>query len=392
MKYCKKYLILFLLFSFSFINNIYASELDISSNNVVLYNLNDDTLIYEENKDSKTAIASLTKIMTSIVAIEEIDDLSKVVVIKERDFYNTIGYSKAGFKVGDKVTYEDLLYGIILPSGADAVNAIVNNTLGYDKFVKKMNELAKYIGLENTLFSNPIGMDDEKNYSTAKDVATLLKYALNNETFKKVFTTKEYITSNNIKLESTLIGYGKNINGANIIKGAKSGFTKDAGRCLASITTLNDVNYLLVVINSNPINSSNALKDSLTIYNYYNDNYSYQEILNKDTIITKIPIKFSKEKYYVITGNEDIKKYMENNKSADISYEYEGLEEIKYNTKKDTRLGKVNILVDGKYIDSSDVYLESEITYYNILLWGVIGLVIIIIIIRLFKKKGRKKK
>lgn len=211
----------FFLFSlFFFCYSVYADDFDITGEYVTLYNMNEDTLLYSKNDTKKTSIASLTKMMTTLVAIEEIDNLDKIVTIKERDFEGTVGYSKAGFKVGDKVTYRDLLYGIILPSGADAVNAVVNNTLGYDKFIKKMNEIAKKIGMNDTSYANPVGKDDENNYSTSNDLAKLLKYALKNETFKTIFTTKNYKTSNGINLESTVNRY-ENILNTNEIKGAK---------------------------------------------------------------------------------------------------------------------------------------------------------------------------
>ena len=149
MKKCLKFLIfLFLCFPI----HVYASNFDISGENVILYNLNDDIILYEINSQEQTNIASLTKIMTALVAIDNIDDLNDYITITSQDFVGTNGYSKAGFQVGEKVTYLDLLYGILLPSGADAVNAIVNNTLGYDDFVLQMNALADTIGLENTSF------------------------------------------------------------------------------------------------------------------------------------------------------------------------------------------------------------------------------------------------
>ena len=310
--------VVFFLFSlFFFCYSVYADDFDITGEYVSLYNMNEDILLYSKNDTKKTSIASLTKMMTTLVAIEEIDNLDKIVTIKERDFEGTVGYSKAGFKVGDKVTYRDLLYGIILPSGADAVNAVVNNTLGYDKFIKKMNETSKRLGMNDTSYANPVGKDDENNYSTSNDLAKLLKYALKNETFKTIFTTKSYKTSNGINLESTVNSY-KNILNTDEIKGAKSGFTKDAGRCLASITTLNNVDYLLVVINSSTTSPYNAVKDTITIYDYYNNNYGYKNIINDDTFIKEIPVDFSKEKTYKITGSEDIEKYLKNN--TEVTY------------------------------------------------------------------------
>lgn len=385
--------VVFFLFSlFFFCYSVYANDFDITGEYVTLYNMNEDTLLYSKNDTKKTSIASLTKMMTTLVAIEEIDDLDKIVTIKERDFEGTVGYSKAGFKVGDKVTYRDLLYGIILPSGADAVNAVVNNTLGYDKFIKKMNETAKKIGMNDTSYANPVGKDDENNYSTSNDLAKLLKYALKNKTFKTIFTTKNYKTSNGINLESTVNRY-ENILNTNEIKGAKSGFTKDAGRCLASITTLNNVDYLLVVINSSTTNPYNAIKDTITIYDYYNNNYGYKNIINDDTFIKEIPVDFSKEKTYKITGSEDIEKYLKNN--TEVTYKYVGSDKVTFNTKKGSKLGVVKIYDGDVLLATSNVYLENNIEYYPIITYIIIGIAVVFVLLivkKINKKKHRRRR
>lgn len=329
--------------------------------------------------------------MTSIVALENIDDLNDYVTITLKDFNGTVGYSKAGFNVGDKVTYEDLLYGILLPSGAEAVNAIVNNTLGYDEFIKAMNDTAKKIGLENTSFENPIGKDNVNNYSTVKDVAKMLEYALKNSNFKKIFTTKEYVTTNGINLNSTLMPY-KNILNINLIDGSKSGFTSNAGRCLASISTIDDVSYLLVVLNSSLSNAYNAVKDSITIYDYYSNNYSYQLVLESDKVITSLPIKYSKEKEYDITSNDDIKLYLKNDTVDNLTYEFDGVSEIKYNTKKDTYLGTIKIYNEQELLYESEVFLNKDITYYNFYLIGLIVFIVIVILLKLSSKKRKKRK
>ena len=382
--------LLLIIISFSFIN-VYAQEFEISAQNVILYNLNDNSVIYEKNSEEKVSIASITKIMTSIVALENIDNLNDYVTITQEDFNGTVGYSKAGFNIGDKVTYEDLLYGILLPSGAEAVNAIVNNTFGYDEFIIAMNDTAKKIGLENTSFENPIGKDNENNYSTAKDVAKMLKYALKNSNFKKIFTTKEYTTTNGINLNSTLMPY-KNILNISIIDGSKSGFTSNAGRCLASISTIDDVSYLLVVLKSSLSNAYNAVKDSITIYDYYSNNYSYQLILESDKVITSLPIKYSKEKEYDITSNDDIKLYLKNDTVDNLTYEFDGVSEIKYNTKKDTYLGTIKIYNEQELLYESEVFLNKDITYYNFYLIGLIVFIVIVILLKLSSKKRKKRK
>ncbi len=379
----KKIYVIILTFFIS-ISFVYAEEFDVSSKNIILYNLNDNTVLYNINEDAKVSIASLTKIMTSIVAIENINDLNEFVVIQNKDFEGLNGYSKAGFKVNDKVTYLDLLYGILLPSGADAVNAIINNTLGYDSFINQMNELAKKIGMNNTSFSNPIGMDDENNYSSAKDVSILLSYALKNDTFKKIFTTKSYTTTNGIKLLRTVDVYKNGLNTDEIL-GAKTGFTLDAGRCLASTANLNNVDYMLIVLGSNPLNASSAIKDSLTIYDYYKDNYSYQKVLSKETEIKRLPIEKSKEKEYIIYGNDDIEMYLKNN--ADITYEYDGVEKVKYNTKKGALLGKINIYNGDNLLTSLDVHLDKNIKYNP----SIIIIILTIILLYMFWKIVKKR-
>lgn len=387
----KKYLVFILNLFFLGITFASAADFDITGKNVVLYNLNDNMILYEEKASEKVPIASLTKIMTSVVAIENIDDLNEYVIIKTDDFIGTDGYSKAGFKVGDKVTYLDLLYGILLPSGADAVNAIINNTLK-DDFVSEMNNTAKKIGMSDSSFANGVGKDDENNYSTAKDLAKLLNYALKDETFYKIFTTKEYTASNGLKLQSTISHY-QNFLKVDEIKGAKSGFTKKAGRCLASIATLNNVNYLLVVLNSSTKEPYNAVQDTITIYDYYNNNYSYQTILDSSVDIKTIPIKWSKEKEYNITYDEEVSKYLKNEENKNLTYEYEGVDVIKYNTSKGTKLGTVKVFNDkNDLLFESSVYLNKDITYYNIPLFISIILVIVFIILLCVKKMKKTRK
>ena len=370
---------------------VFASEFDITGEYVVLYNLNDDEILYEQNSNEQTSIASITKIMTVLVAMDNISDYDSIITITTADFEGTTGYSKAGFSVGDRVTYRDLLYGILLPSGADAVNAIVRNTLGYDNFIIAMNELAKKIGLENTSFSNPVGKDDVNNYSTASDVAKMLKYALENPLFKEIFTTKEYTTTNGINLESTLYPY-QDILDIDKIAGSKSGFTRGAGRCLASITNLDGVNYLLVILNSSVDQNYSAVLDTITIYDYYNDNFSYQDILTEGQLITTIPVKWGKDKTYEITSPISVNKFLENSASSNLTYEYNGLEEIPQYTKKDTKLGTISVYNDGKLLYETTVTLTEDISYYHPVLWLISGFVILVVLILLLKERKRRRK
>ena len=261
----KKTLIKFVIILYIFLPIINIKALEINSENIVLYNMNEDIILYEENSDEKVKIASLTKIMTTIIALENINNTKEEILMPNGAFYNIDGYVMSGIQPYEKITYEDLLYGTMLPSAADCANALAIKISGnIDAFVELMNQKAQELNMINTHFSNPIGIDDD-NYSTVKDIATLLKYALKNETFYKIFTTKYYKTTNNITFESTLIEKSQPYNiDISTILGSKTGFTDDAGNCLASIAKINNVKYLLITTNAS-IDKSYHIMDAVNI-------------------------------------------------------------------------------------------------------------------------------
>lgn len=408
----RKFLIIMILLFTYKCSFVYASDFEITSQEAVLYNMNDDKIIYELNKDERVPIASLTKIMTTIIALENIDNLEEKITLTSDVFTGLDGYSKAGFQVGEVVTYRDLLYGIMLPSGADAVNAIVINTTGeLDKFISLMNEKAKTLGLSNTHFDNAIGMDSELieiedeekikeelgNYSTAQDIALLLKYALKNDTFKEIFTTKKYtVSSTKLELKSTLTTYStySNIDISHIL-GAKSGFTDGAGLCLASIATMDGVNYLLVTLGASTTNRSNAIRDSVTIYDYYSSNYSYIEVIEKEKWITSIPVKWGKLKEYIIKSPESIEMYLKNDIELDkITYQYDGIDELSNKVKKKDKLGTVQIMYKSNVLTYFDVYLNEDLEYYHPVIYSIVilGMVILLFLILKVKKKHQKRR
>lgn len=373
---------------------------DVKSNHVILYNLNDETLLYKKNSDEIISIASLTKIMTSLVVIENVDNLDEKVKISSLAFSDIYEYAKAGFKAGEVVTYRDILYGILLPSGAEAAQEAAIAVAGdIDSFVIMMNEEAEKLGLTNTHFSNPVGRDDEDNYSTLDDLAKLLLYALDNEIFYNIYTTRTYTTTNNLALVSTLVGPSirYNLDIDNIL-GSKSGYTDDAGLCLSSIASYNDVNYLLITAGAPYAGGyPNHIIDTLDIYNYYFDNYSYREILSEGQELKVLNVKDSFQKNYIITSLEDVSVYLNNNIDlSEIEYRYKGVEYVDYKIKTGDKLGNIEVVHDNEILYDFDVYLTDDIRYKHtklvILFLGLILFLILFIRRKKEKKRRRRRK
>lgn len=367
---------------------------NVRTQNILLYNLNDNKILYEKDSDEKISIASLTKIMTSLVAIEKIENVNEVVMVPSGAFYQVNGYAEAGFKEGEKVTYKDLLYGTLLPSGADAAQALAILTYGsFSSFAKKMNEMASRLGMQNTHYNNPVGRDAIDNYSTLSDLAKLLFYALKNPIFYEIYTTRYYSTLNNLELESTLVLPSKHYNlDISNIKGSKSGFTKEAGLCLSSIAEYDGVKYLLITAGSLYENGfPNHIVDSLAIYNYFFKNYSYQPILNQGKNLFTLPIVDGYEQNYEIKSTEDIYYYLPN--QSQLDYNYKGIDSLNSKIKENTKLGEIEIRLNNQILYSYSVFLEKNLKYKYTKLKIGIGILCLFFsfLIGIIIKKQKKK-
>lgn len=382
---------------------IFVSALEINSKHAILYNLNEDKIILEKNSNEITSIASLTKIMTTIVAIENIENLDAKVTITEKDFNGLYDASLAGFEVGDEVTYRDLLYGTMLPSGAEASQALANNISGsVNGFVELMNEKAKELDMKNTHFVNTSGLDVNNHYSTVYDIALLLKYCLNNKTFKTIFESTSYKTSNGeLTLYSTFrytaIKYNYK---SDYILGAKTGYTDDAGKCLASIAydQNNDILYLLVTTGANTsTDDAYHIKDATNIYTYYFENYGYVNLMDENELLVSIKTKYSKNKYLNFYAKEDVSFYTKKDEfdKNKIKIIYDGVNIIDQSIKKGEKLGTVGIYYDDEYINSLDIILNDEykfsIIYFllqnkKITIPVILGICILIYLIKQINK------
>lgn len=237
-------------------------------------------VVYEKNADLAMYPASMTKIMTVLVALENIDNY-KVKITMDSDFYAYLteeGASVAGFVAGEKVTAEMLLYGAMLVSGAECCIQLARYVAGSEEaFYIMMNDKAKELGMKNTHFNSTTGLFNKDNYTTAHDVAILLEYAIKNEQFYKIMTAKKYVGAETNKkpdgftLQNLVLKNADNYvsirNGKFI--GGKTGYIMKAGNCLASLAEINGRKYILVTAGANKALGSMHFVDADYIYNNF---------------------------------------------------------------------------------------------------------------------------
>ena len=328
----KKILIVLLLIPI----NVFA--LSIPSRNAILIDQDSGRILYSKRIEEKKLIASTTKIMTAIIAIEsgKLDDKVKVndSVLKS---YGSGIY----IKPGEILTLRDLVYGLLLRSGNDAALMIEDYLGGHDKFIEKMNKKAIEIGMKDTIFMNSNGLDDydEKNYSTVYDMALLMKYANNNYDFREIDSTKKYTLSTNLndyiwKNENKLLYKYK------YSTGGKTGFTDKARRTLVSSASRNEVNLIVVTFND-----KDDFNTHIKLYEYGFSNYKRYLIINKN----KFKVKNHKNLYikynYYYLLKEDEKKYIKTTLIKD---------------RKDDIYGYIIVSFKNKEVHREPVYIDKE--------------------------------
>ena len=335
-------------------------------NNAMIYDLTDKEILYELNSNDKESIASLTKLVTIITAIENIKDLNQT-IIYDKNMQKQVSWnaSVAGFKIGDKLTYNDLLYAAMLPSGADATIALAISISGnIDNFVIKMNELAKRIGMKNSNFVNVHGLDQSNHYSTVEDIRKLLEYSLKNETFKKVYTTKTYTLSTSKEIKSTVQKQADkfNLNLSKVI-GSKTGFTGNAGLCISFLMSHQNHEILVITLGA-PTTSTIPynITDSINLISFIESNYNNHIIIPKNNIVKTITVQNSKIESYEIKTKNSISLFLENDyNKEDIKIEYKGLETVSYKNKKSEKIGNVTYYYKNKKIGSEEIRIEENI-------------------------------
>ena len=342
-------------------------EFKIDSRIALIYDRASGRILYEKNGNKQTPMASTTKIMTAIVVLENAN-LKDVVTIDSKAAGT--GGSRLGLNKNDKITVNDLLYGLMLRSGNDAAVALANYVGGsIEGFSKMMNEKAKDMGLSNSHFVVPHGLDNDGHYTTAYELAKMADYALKIDKFKEIVSTKTMAININ--------GYSKIINNTNQLLGSisgvygvKTGFTNGAGRCLVSACKRDDLDIITVIIGANT--TKERTSDTIKLIEYANKNF---EIINIKKIIEN---KFEQWKninegrIYINKGiKTEVKLVLKDSTLDNMAIKKENIDKIEIEVnclfyleapvKEKDIIGNVKIILNGEVLEILDIYSKEEI-------------------------------
>lgn len=342
----------------------------LNSRRYVIYDRNSGLPVYGKNENKQTAMASTTKIMTSLIVLENCKDLNEVVTIGEEA--TRVGGSELNLKKNDKITVMDLLYGLMLRSGNDAaVELAVHIGGSKEGFAKLMNDKAQEIGLKNTHFVTPHGLDDPNHYTTAVELAKLTDYALKNEMFSKIVkTTYQTITINGspreIKNTNELL-----IAGIEGVYGVKTGFTNNAGRCLVTALKRNDMDLIMVVLGADT--RKDRAKDTLKLIDYACRQFKTEDVENvvnenfemwNEINSSRIYINKGRNKLELELGDISIKKVVTNKQ---ISVEINSLNYLESPVRKGSKIGTIVIKNGEDILEEIDIIAKNTVERRNIL-------------------------
>lgn len=348
-----------------------ADEPIINSRAAIVIDRESKRILYNKKAFEKRAMASTTKIMTAIVALEN-SKLDEEIIVSKKSA--GIGGSRLGLKAKDKITMLDLIYGLMLRSGNDAAAQIAETIGGnYEGFAVLMNKKAKELGLDNTHFVTPHGLDNPNHYTTAYELALLTDYALNNKKFAEIVNCKTktiLINGRQMDLYNTneLLG---NLNGVN---GVKTGFTNNAGRCLVTSCTRNDQNLISVVLGADT--KKYRTKDSIQILEYSYSNYKKINLKEKIETIFKqwkennnIKIeKGIKDTIEIIMDNLQFENYLvKEGEEEKIKVEINCEKHLKAPIEQNIKVGEIKVLNGEEIILMIDVLTKEDVNKKNIL-------------------------
>lgn len=326
-----------------------------SARAAVLMEVETGRVLYEKNPHEKLPMASTTKIMTAILALEN-SQLSDIVTVSSNA--SGVEGSSLYLAVGERLTMEQLLYGLMLRSGNDAAVAIAEHVgKSQEGFADMMNKKAREIGAINTHFMNPHGLHHENHYTTAYDLALLSTYAMGTSSFRKIVSTKYYkIPWQGQPWDRVLMNKNAllwNYEGA---EGIKTGYTKAARRCLATAAVRNDMELVAVVLDCQP-----WFDDSATILNYGFSHYEMKKIFTRGESLGEIPVKNGFDKKVDIILKDDITLPLAEGELDRLGIVLKHPEILEAPIRAGSRVGSIEILLDDELIISKDLYTASNI-------------------------------
>ncbi|KXG76838.1 D-alanyl-D-alanine carboxypeptidase family protein [Thermotalea metallivorans] len=341
-----------LLFSTFSIAFSYADDFNISAFSAIVMDVKTGRILYKKNIHAKKPMASTTKIMTALLALEK-SSLDSVVKVP-RQAVGVEG-SSIYLQYDEKIKMEDLLYGLMLRSGNDAAVAIATHIAGsVDGFSQLMNRKAKEIGANNTNFMNPHGLHHDQHYTTAYDLALITRQALLNENFKKIVSTKLWTAQR----EGHRYFYNKNktltqLEGGD---GVKTGYTKAAGRCLVTSATRNGMQLVAVVLDA-----PNWFEDSYLLLNYAFKRYQPYHVIHRDTYLKSISVFNGEKSHTGIVAKEDVIIPVSEEEKNKILSVLEANETIHAPIARGMKIGKAKIYLDGRLLYTTDLFTREDI-------------------------------
>lgn len=307
-------------------------------------------VLYQHNLHKSMPMASTTKIVTAIVAIENYPDLDNIVKVSDE----AVGIEGTSIylKHDEEISMRDLLYGLILASGNDCAVAIAEEVCGVEKFVDKMNDFATQLGLTDTHFSNPHGLDQDGHYTSAYDLAQITAYALNNNVFREIVGTKYHnIAKTNVYGERYLKHKNKLIFSDENCIGVKTGFTDNAGRCLVNAHEENDMQIITVLFNCQPMFEEAKRLTDLAL-----NNFEYRTFVKPYNYVSSITIENGDKNEIgiaTLNGFDDVILKSEE-KLYDVEYDIPNT--ITAPVETNVPIGKVRVYKDNIVVFEDNLY------------------------------------
>ena len=330
----------------------YATPFEISANSAIVMDATTGRILYEKNIHARKPMASTTKIMTALVALEK-TNLEDVVKVSR----NAVGVEGSSIYLtyDERITMKDLLYGLMLRSGNDSAAAIAIEIGGsIDGFSKLMNKKAREIGAINTNFTNPHGLHNENHYTTAYDLALITREALKKDAFKEIVRTKLWVAER----ENFKYFYNKNktlveLHGGD---GVKIGFTTSAGRCLVTSATRDGMQLISVVLNA-----PNWFQDSYLLLNNIFEEYKPYNVFHKDQVLKNVSVVNGQKTETGIISYENATIPVKAEELDKIITVLEVKEKYTAPLKRGDKLGRAKIFVDNQLIYSLYLYCREDI-------------------------------